>query len=245
MALPPLRQPGAATATTPSQLLARRPRRWLVGASASTLGCGATAPAPGALWLSATAPSPPPGFAPCARRRTAPPPTQARGGWLGPPAARAHLAFAGGPELLPTGGPHAQAHRALAPRAPLSARCALGAAPAHRISPETPGRGPGHTQGLCALLQPGVRGMTRLGPPTPAAPSVSAGHDPRERAKWTRPSWVGKDRNGPGWTSPGAASCAPPPCLGGTMSQRGLGRPNLTHPESKGAGFLEPTDSFF
>lgn len=36
-----------------------------------------------------------------------------------------------------------------------------------------------------------------------------------------------------------------PPRVGGAMSQRGLGRPNLTHPESKGAGFLEATDSFF
>lgn len=55
--------------------------------------------------------------------------------------------------------------------------------------------------------------------------------------------WEGQKRT---WPDPAWSSVLhPPPRLGGTMSQRGLGRPNLTHPESKGAGFLEPTDSFF
>lgn len=57
--------------------------------------------------------------------------------------------------------------------------------------------------------------------------------------------WEGQKRT---WPDPAWSSVLrppPTPHLGGTMSQRGLGRPNLTHPESKGAGFLEPTNSFF
>lgn len=231
MALPPLRQPGAATATAPPQLLARRLRRRLVGASASTLGRGATSPAPGALWLSATSPTPPPGLAPCARRRAAPPPTQARGRWLGLPAARAHLAFAGGPELLPAGGPHAQAHRAIPPRAPLPARCALGAAPAHRIAPETPGRGPGHTQGLCAFLQPGVRGMTRLRPPPPPPPP------PRSAQATARGGALsGQDPHGLGRTETDLAGprleqrpAPPPPSPWGNYEPEGTWSPK-SHP---------------
>ncbi|XP_028715096.2 glutamate receptor ionotropic, NMDA 2D [Peromyscus leucopus] len=212
VALPPLRQPGAAPAAAPPQLLARRPRRRLVGAAAATLGRGATAQAPGPLWVPAPAPSPSAGLAPCARRRAAPPPTPACGRRLGHPAARAHLAIARGPELLPTGGPRTQAHRALAPRAPLPARCALGAAAAHCTAPETPGPGPGHAQGLGALLQPGVRGMTRLRG-APAALSVSAGHGPRGRSivDRTHRGWEGRKRT---WPDPAWSSVLRPLALG-------------------------------